>query len=376
MRKPDEKDLRALYEQLGSPVGWLKALENAMAEDQPHFTMRYVMLLHDDNKLRYDVDFFKLDGENSYTLERYKAVLHAPIPIPDVTIKGVNTKELEAKMTPISWDDFRKDGTMAVISEKRRLKLDAQVKEIQSDLQVLRRTEEGLKIVRLLEAKFFSNAPFVAKTSLQKNYDRIEEQHGVAHLFKMTNGNGPTFGQSYKMLKGEMPLPTEPYQSNIYRVHIAGVALSTPENGTDMRGLVNNESHYFRTMGKAFTFANSLDDRYYFPRLVLQQGLDRAIRKTTIAEEFTQEIFASKQVLSDPAQAPGQAVLGWEINEKKIGVAEFERQTSYSLQALDKHEHCENKFIVAREREFMASSPQRQPKKTTGIKKRNGKHLK
>lgn len=372
MRKPDEKNLRELYEQLGSPsADWLKALENAMSENMAHFIMRYVLAVKDDHKLRFDIDFFKLDGESTYSLERYKAALFGTIPIPDLMIGGVNTKELEAKMAKISWDQFDKEGALSGPTDERMRGLDKQVRDIQKDLHVLRKTTEGLKLVRQLETKFFSNMPFVSRSPIQKQYDRIEEQHGVAHLFKISDGNGPSFYQAYEMLNGERPLPTTPYQSNICQVNIANLETFLIDNYTGT-SLINNESYYFRTMDKAFAYAHSLDNRYFFPDLVMENELERAITKLAIAHEFTQDIYAVKHLLEKPLQSPHQGVLGWEVNVDKISIAEFERQTSFPLHGLDKFDNSDNKFIVATGSAVKATARAPRKKKASIAKKNNG----
>jgi hypothetical protein len=313
---------------LGIPYS--QTIDREIGKQLPHFHVRDERTMQ-EARMRYDLHFYKLDGRKDYTLDYYKAVLLRDIPIPACTINDINTKELDHLMESFNWlSDLasKLTGVGIMTSDKEENK---RLLHIYQSLKQLGQSREGLKIVRLLEAKHLSNTAFVRDTSLQALYDRIEEQHGISRVFNLRNTTSPTLMEAYAMLHGDVPFSQNACErQQVYKVELRRMTLqhfgdtySVPSNSA-------TELHYFSTLKKATGYIDFFEPKYYNIWTASKEKLPVVLKSAQIVDAFDNELLATKKNVNLllGMQPP---LLSWQVNEKKITVPSFEHQTGLSI---------------------------------------------
>jgi hypothetical protein len=321
-------DLRNKLYLLGIPYS--EAIDKAIVKQSLHFYVRDE-LTTDEARMRYDLHFYKLDGRKDYTLDYYKAVLLQNIPIPVATINDINTTDLDRQMDAFNWlSDLpsKLTGVGIMTSDKEENK---RLLHIYQSLKQLGQTREGLKIVRLLEAKHLSNTAFVRDTSLQALYDRIEEQHGISRVFNLRKTTSPTLKEAYAMLHGDMPFSQNACEKQlIYKVELKRMTLQHFGDAYSVPGHPTTELHYFTTLKKAAGYIDFFDSKYYNIWTASKEKLPVVLKTAQVVDDFDDELLATKKNINLllGMQPP---VLSWQVNENKITVQSFEKQTGLSI---------------------------------------------
>jgi hypothetical protein len=321
-------DLRNKLYLLGIPYS--EAIDRAVGKQSLHFHVRDE-LTTDEARMRYDLHFYKLDGRKDYTLDYYKAVLLRDIPIPASTINDINTTELDRQMEAFNWLSnlaSKLTGVGIMTSDKEENK---RLLHIYQSLKQLGQTREGLKIVRLLEAKHLSNTAFVRDTSLQALYDRIEEQHGISRVFNLRKTTVPTLKEAYAMLNGHMPFSQNACErQQVYRVEIKRMTLQHFGDAYSVPGHLATELHYFTTLKKATRYIDFFEPKYYNIWTASEKKLPVVLKSAQVVDAFDDELLATKKNINLllGMQPP---MLSWQVNEKKITVQSFEKQTGLSI---------------------------------------------
>lgn len=335
------EQMRALFNDEAIVTKVLAAEQEAAQRNVPDFQVRSVDDIGRD-RIRYDLEFFRVDGASVYTLDRYKAVLCPRLDIPDVTLGGVNAARLDQMMSSVPWQKMTKKGSSEGVD-------DAYVLKIYDELLQLARSEGGLHLARLLETKHYSHAPFAQASKLQKAYDDIEELYGVSHVFSVDNYQGTTLAQAFQMLKsGDVGLPA-PYQSRLFEVFVERIP---PEKIDHSKFDIGHyECRYFSSFQKAHEFASGIDDRLFFHSIITRQPSAQMVRHITICEEYEGIPLASKIIHSENKRGP-DAVLGWRIYEDKLSLETFCQLTGSDQPSVMLYGNNRSRTVVARASDF------------------------
>jgi len=103
------------------------------------------------DRLRLELCVQKVDSANEYAMPFYEACLQKVVLVPYFQDAGVNSVDLEKKMSVIDWQ--------ALHTEVPNGGFDT-VEEIVSELNVLSREPEGQQVADLLRWKYWSSTPF------------------------------------------------------------------------------------------------------------------------------------------------------------------------------------------------------------------------
>lgn len=341
-------------------IPYSEVIDRSIGKQSPHFHVRDELTM-DEARMRYDLHFYKLDGCKEHSLDYYKAVVLGDIPIPATTINDINTATLDHQMNSFNWlSDLasKLTGVGIMTSDKEENK---RLLHIYQSLKQLGQTREGLKIVRLLEAKHLSNTAFVRDTSLQALYDRIEEQHGISRVFNLRDTTVPTLKEAYAMLIGHMPLSQNACErQQVYKVELTRMTLQHFGDSYSIPGHPSTEFHYFTTLKKATRYIDFFEPKYYNIWTASEEKLPVVLKSAQIVDAYNDELLATKKNINLllGIQPP---MLTWQINEKNIPVQSFEKQTGLSL--------CDNPVPDS----DSVQGTRRKSNKTNGSKKSTGK---
>ncbi|MVT07689.1 hypothetical protein [Chitinophaga tropicalis] len=308
-------------------------LAKAVKTNAPHFQLDYAQHKEGGNRFSFQLAFYQLDGAKPYTLHHLHATLQRPIDIPEVEINGVNSLDLDWRMSKINWN-FSERTT----NNDNRFITDPQaiqraVLEVMTDLGTLECAEVGKDVCRRLEAKYFYHSGITNVHPLKDIYEKILKEHSMRHTFYLPEQNCLTFDNLYRAMRtGHLPT-IQPAQLPLLEVKVN--RLSPYEYiVTNGRVTVSDSlQRYFSSFKNAFEHAQAVDDRHFFPEHVLDKNLDFVICNVNIIDALDKQLMATKRVLWKTEQTPqirGNQ-LSWWLQREKIKATDFELQTGYPL---------------------------------------------
>jgi hypothetical protein len=302
-------------------------------EDAGHFKIRCQM---PDKNIRYlfEVNFYKLDGSDDYTIDHYKGTMKKIIQIPDVNFDNVNTAELESRMRTLPWDAMLRtpDGFQMFMPYSK--KLSNTLDGIWADLDSLDSTKEGRYIRGLLEAKYTSEPVYIKNTSIQLSYDRMENKFNTTIIFPVRDRTIFPLQNAPFFLQGINEIPERLQLHEVYGVFTDGLSLqgkNDPELGQYFK-----ENHYFSSIDKAGSYIQGIDDRYFLPPEAIKNNFTRIVKQAVITEEIKDVSIASKQGTWSPHKINGKSHdrINWLINTNLISINDFEKKAGIPLSKL------------------------------------------
>jgi hypothetical protein len=370
--------LQEVIRKIGFPQVFDEALASGVKSNKPHFEIA-CLVTEQDFRLRYDLNFYKLDGSDEYTFDHYKGTFRKEIKIPDVTINKVNTAALEDRMRLVDWNFATQSESSKDIFEATRDQLKDIIDGVMDDLQRLDSTKEGEYIRSLLEAKYLSNTIHVQNTSLQELYNTIDTLYNNTLIFPVREHTPLTTDKAVLILLGEAPMPEHLQKHELYKVFTDGFKL----DGVDKLKLGNyfKEIKFFSSLDKAVSHIELIDEKCFKPLDAIFKDADRIIKQAVVIDQLQDRDIAIKLGEWKPNSAKGLASdkIIWELNTNVIPIEEFEKKTGLELSKFGSPNGKGNAFQVfpplLREEKKDQDLSQKQAKKQVPPRKRRGRGI-
>jgi hypothetical protein len=370
--------LQEVIRKIGFPQVFDGALASCVESNKPHFEIA-CQVTDQDFRLRYDLNFYKLDGSDEYTFDYYKGTFREEIKIPDVTINKVNTAALEDRMRLVDWNFATQSESSKDIFEATRDQLKDIIDGVMEDLQRLDSTKEGEYIRSLLEAKYLSNTIHVQNTSLQELYNTIDSLYNTSLIFPVRDNTSLTTDKAALILLGKASMPEQFQKHELYKVFTDGYKL----NGVDKLKLGNyfKEIKFFSSLNKAVSHIEAIDEKCFKPLDAIFKDSDRIVKQAVVIDQLQDRDVAIKLGEWMPNSAKGLASdkIIWELNTKVISIEEFEKKTGFELSKFSSPNGKGNAFQVSppllREEKKDQDLSQSQAKKQVPPRKRRGRGI-
>lgn len=370
--------LQDIIRKVGFPQPFDKALASCIKRNLPYFEIE-CLVTEQDFRLRYDLNFYKLDGSDEYTFDHYKGTYREEIKIPDVTINKVNTTALEDRMRMVDWNFGNQSEGSKDIFKATPAQLKDIIDGVMEDLQRLDATKEGNYYRSLLETKYLSNTINVKNTSLQKLYDTIDSLYNTSQIFPARDRSPLTTDKAALILVGEMPMPENLQKHELYKVFTDGLKL----DGIDKLklGKYFKEVTFFSSLDKAVSHIQSIDEKCFKPLDAIFMDFDRIVKQAVIIDHLQDRDIAIKLGEWKPNTAQGLASdkIIWELNTKVISIEEFEKKTGVELSKFGSPNGKGNAFQVSppifREEKKEQDQTKKQETKQVPPKKRRGRGI-
>lgn len=308
------------------------SLVKSLKQGRPYFNIHYGQEMA-NNKVFWDLHFYQLDNAKHYSLHRYTGTLRHDIMIPDIRLNGVNVKELDNRMRQINWtfDEPERNLERGYLNDPR--KIENTVYRIMMDLGKLEDSDHGREIARKLEAKYFYQSGLTEDHPLKDVYDRILKDHSHSHTFYLQNGHGPGIDLAYNMLTGLLPLEQENKPVPLYHVNIRQLSPYEFIMSNGRIAMTKEKHRFFTSLKMAYDHVQTIDERQFQPRHVLDKNLDFVVQGIDILDGLNNIPIATKRALwqSEQMKDVPNGSLSWWLNEKKIKASEFEQQTGFPL---------------------------------------------
>lgn len=332
--EPNNADkLKAQLRDLGVGPAADQELVRRINEDAGHFKMRCQM---PDKRIHYlfDLNFYKLDGSDEYTIDHYKGTMKKIIQIPEVSVDNVNTTELESRMRTIPWNAMLRTPSGFQMFMPYSKKLSNTLDGIWGDLERLDSTKEGRYIRALLEAKYTSQPVYIKNTPIQLSYEAVEDKFNTTMIFPLRDRTVFPLHNAPLFLQDILTLPERLQPHEVYRVFTDGLRLQGKNNPE--AGRYFEENHYFSSIDKAASYIQGIDERYFQPPDAIRNNFERIIKQAVISEDIKDSTIASKQGTWSPHKINEKTRdrINWMINTNLISIDDFEKKAGIPLTQL------------------------------------------
>lgn len=151
----------------------------------------------EEEQLMYNLHFTKGTG-NSYQFKEYELTLKN-VPIPDLNIKGINTRDLDDKLKEVdSWYNKFLDGIGNSMTKSAYEKVIDFMKATNNDLYQLAGLEEGKQDAKLLMYKYFPENEY---EKVFPDYKQMQELYELKHAFLVNGNTALTVMETYNFLR-------------------------------------------------------------------------------------------------------------------------------------------------------------------------------
>ena len=179
-------DQQNLVKHLGFGDGLKNELERNMLEDKSHFQVS-VNTAFGEDKMLYILHFQSKEN-GSYSFHKYDATLQKEIEVEDVTVNGVNTKELESRMKTVNWNNDFNNKT-----DRKQFEF---VQNIVTDLSKL-----DVRNKNYLKAKFWTDKPFGQHPLEKEIFDLIKRSNQYKQSVTVHGYDSINAKECYEILK-------------------------------------------------------------------------------------------------------------------------------------------------------------------------------
>jgi hypothetical protein len=325
--------LKMLLRDLGVGPAADQELVRRINEDAGHFKMSCKM---PDKRVHYqfDLNFYKLDGSDEYTIDHYKGTMKKTIQIPEVSIDNVNTAELESRMRTVPWNAMLPTPTGFQVFMPFSKKLSNTLDGIWDDLERLDSTKEGRYIRALLEAKYTLQPVYIKNTSIQLSYDAGNSKFNTTMIFPLGENNFLALENApiYLLDISSRSERLQPHE--VYRVFTDGLHLQGKNK--PVAGSYFEENHYFSSIDKAASYIQGIDERHFLPPEAIRNNFERIVKQAVISEDIKDSTIASKQGTwsAHKINEKTRDRINWLINTNVISIPDFEKKTGIPLSKL------------------------------------------
>lgn len=153
------------------------------------------------DQLNTHLFFEKNSKQNAYVLMYYDAILQKETAMPETTINGINTANLEKRMAEIDWKtafdfDIKKQWS---IDDKASWDKEQKIESVIEDILELESVEEGRLIAVGLKIKYWAGIP---NQELIGNISLLKNKSEVSQRFYFLDGQaGISVDEAYRFLQ-------------------------------------------------------------------------------------------------------------------------------------------------------------------------------
>jgi hypothetical protein len=215
----NEKNLKYLKEQLhalGFPARIAEEISHDMKGNKEAFHIYYSNQIKED-ELMFDLRFIKR-SENEYQLKEYE-LTYKHINIADLDIQGINTKDLDRRLSGADalYNKYYQGSMEDSMSRQEYEQLSDFIKATNNDLYKLAEVEEGREAAKLLMYKYFPESEY-AKSF--QDYSEMQKLYEHKYLFRVNDNKVLTAKEAYEFLKAEINPVRRDIQSDAIDGHI------------------------------------------------------------------------------------------------------------------------------------------------------------
>src|ERR1035437_9265777 len=197
----DLENLKGQLKNLGFDERIFSALEFYMQYPQQNFVLLEKQRTENE-RIQYTLHFEKNQSGN-YDFKSYDAMLRICPPIPDLTIRGINTKELDALMKKFDWsfDQHTEDVVHERLqTPKGRTEL-SEIERIMNHIHRLHNSTPGKDASEKLMFKHWMDTPYEPNVF---SLDHLKQKHEWKCTVNVYGTIGLTKTQSYDFLKNTL----------------------------------------------------------------------------------------------------------------------------------------------------------------------------
>lgn len=253
MSKQDLKFLKEQLQALGFPGRIAKEVGHYIRGHNEAFHLYYVYQFKDDEVL-FELRFIK-QANAKYQLREYKLTCKQ-VPIPELDIQGINTKDLDKKLNKVNalYNRYYGGNMENTMSRQEHEQASDFIKVVNSDLHKLTVVEEGREAAKLLMYKYLPESEY---TKSFQNYPEMQKLYEHKYLFPVNNSKALTAKEAYEFLKAEINPAKQDIQSNSIVNHIISDEALQQINVELHEGnqwIAYNTASYYLNKGDVFLF--------------------------------------------------------------------------------------------------------------------------
>lgn len=351
MTEREYKQYCNLQEQVraaGFPQDFDTAIKAGILEDRQHFNVgciRWGELT--DNRTKYDLNFYKVDGSDEFTLDHFHTIYRRNIVIPNETINGVNLSSLEDRMRMVNWNYLTQTTASRDIFEASREQMFDLVNTIIDELDELARSPKGQKIRNLLETKYFSETGPLKDTVSHQRYDKINIAHEVVFTVPFKGTETISCELLDDVFEKDLPLPNGlERRHDLFKVEVLGY--NTIDQNIFAGFETFYEERYFSTLKNAVDHMQQFTDQEFQPYHLHWSGQKRLLQEVIVVDEVRHQPIASKSGVWNSLSAlvlPAN-IVQWEVKEGIMSVDEFVQRSGLDVSKLGRRPDDPNIFQV------------------------------
>lgn len=287
-----------------------------------------------DDRLRYDLKFYKLDGSEDFTFDHFHATYRKNIIIPDIKINGVQMSSLEERMRMVNWNTLSQTAASREVFVASRVKMNDIIYGIMDELEALGKTPQGREVRDLIEAKYLSETEPVKAVSHQ-DYDEINNRYAVKLTVPVRGTDTIPCGLLDHIFENDLPLPVglkRPHE--VFKVAVSGFNMS--EKGFLAGFETFEDDRYFSTLKNAVDHVRQFEDQEFQPYHVLWSGHKRVLQQATVIDDVSHKPIASKfGYWSDMSSVDLTSnIVRWVVIDKNMSVPQFEQKSGFQISTL------------------------------------------